>query len=287
MASPSPPLSPSFSPPKTVLPRSQPPRPTAAHSTPSLPTKTSIAMSTTASMPAFSQPPSTASTASSSSSFRPTMTPSTSNVFAPALHPRSPPQYGKVRSLTASSASSSNASTATTGGLSGTGAGMVVPQTGASKMAAAAKRAATGIDGIPRPRRGSQAVQSEDEDHPLSEKCLQARCVPSRSSTWNETLTQRDYQTLHTLQHLFHLPSRWKLIRPLGQGAYGLVISVQDSLSGEPVAVKCITRVFDKVILARRALREITLLRHFGEHDNLTGYVLCFALAIPLICQAD
>jgi hypothetical protein len=39
------------------------------------------------------------------------------------------------------------------------------------------------------------------------------------------------------------------------------------------VAVKCITRVFDKVILARRALREITLLRHFGEHDNLTGWV--------------
>lgn len=33
------------------------------------------------------------------------------------------------------------------------------------------------------------------------------------------------------------------------------------------------TRVFDKVILARRALREITLLRHFGEHDNLTGLV--------------
>lgn len=81
----------------------------------------------------------------------------------------------------------------------------------------------------------------------------------------------RDYQTIHTLNRLFHLPSRWRLVRPLGQGAYGLVISVQDSLSGEPVAVKCITRVFDKVILARRALREITLLRHFGGHENLTG----------------
>lgn len=58
----------------------------------------------------------------------------------------------------------------------------------------------------------------------------------------------------------------------MGQGAYGLVISVQDSLSSEPVAVKCITKVFDKVILARRALREITLLRHFGGHENLTGW---------------
>lgn len=178
ISTPSPPASPSFSPPKTILPRSQPPRPTAAHSTPVLPTKTSIAMTTTASMPPYSQPPSTSSTASSSSSFRPAVTPSTSNLFPAALHPKSPPQYGKVRSLTTSSASSSSTST-TTGGLntmgSGTSLPAAVPQTGASKMAAAAKRAATGMDGIPRPRRGSQATPTEDEDHPLSEKCLQAR----------------------------------------------------------------------------------------------------------------
>jgi hypothetical protein len=172
--------SPSFSPPKTILPRSQPPRPTAAHSTPVLPTKTSVAMSHTASMPAFSQPPSTASTASSSSSFRPAITPSTSNVFS-AAQTRSPPQYGKVRSLTTSSASSSSTSTTTgTSGLHGTGGSgtslpAMVPQTGASKMAAAAKRGATGLDGIPRPRRGSQAVPTEEEDHPLSEKSLHAR----------------------------------------------------------------------------------------------------------------
>lgn len=87
----------------------------------------------------------------------------------------------------------------------------------------------------------------------------------------NATLISSDYQTVQTLSRLFHLPSRWRLVRPLGQGAYGLVIQVQDSFTGEFVAVKCITRVFDKVILARRALREITLLRHFGGHENLTG----------------
>ena len=75
------------------------------------------------------------------------------------------------------------------------------------------------------------------------------------------------------MNHLFHVPDRWRLLRPLGQGAYGLVVSVQDTVSGEPVAIKCITRVFDKPILARRALREITLLRHFGEHENLTGLI--------------
>jgi hypothetical protein len=194
----------SFSPPKTILPRSQPPRPTPiSHSTPAVPTKASVAMATTASMPgsiaqssssllsAYSQPPSTSSTASSSSSFRPAITPSTSNVFAAGSHPRSPPRYGKVRALTTSSGSSS-AST-TTGGLNGTGTGVgtgsssallaLVPQTGASKMAAAAKRGATGLDGIPRPRRGSQAVAVEEEDHPLSDKSLRARCVSFRTDT--------------------------------------------------------------------------------------------------------
>ncbi|KAJ2915454.1 hypothetical protein MD484_g4944, partial [Candolleomyces efflorescens] len=34
-----------------------------------------------------------------------------------------------------------------------------------------------------------------------------------------------------------------------------------------------VTRVFDKVQLAKRALREITLLRHFSNHENITGLI--------------
>ncbi|KAJ2934059.1 hypothetical protein H1R20_g3034, partial [Candolleomyces eurysporus] len=34
-----------------------------------------------------------------------------------------------------------------------------------------------------------------------------------------------------------------------------------------------VTRVFDKVQLAKRALREITLLRHFSNHENVTGLI--------------
>lgn len=39
------------------------------------------------------------------------------------------------------------------------------------------------------------------------------------------------------------------------------------------IVVKCVIRVFDKVILVRRVLREIMLLRYFGEYDNLIGLV--------------
>ena len=77
----------------------------------------------------------------------------------------------------------------------------------------------------------------------------------------------------------------------MGSGAYGVVMSVQyflisgfdfyfhrhrsaaDEISGETVAIKLVTRVFDRIQLAKRALREITLLRHFANHENITGLI--------------
>ncbi|PIL24963.1 hypothetical protein GSI_12850 [Ganoderma sinense ZZ0214-1] len=71
---------------------------------------------------------------------------------------------------------------------------------------------------------------------------------------------------------VFHVEKRWKLIRELGSGAYGFVISAADEISGEPVAIKMVTRALEKVALAKRVLREITLLRHFA-HENITGLI--------------
>lgn len=51
--------------------------------------------------------------------------------------------------------------------------------------------------------------------------------------------------------------------------ALGVVRSVQDEITGEILAVKMVTRIFEKVQLAKRALREITLLRHFNNHENV------------------
>lgn len=76
----------------------------------------------------------------------------------------------------------------------------------------------------------------------------------------------------------------------MGAGAYGVVMfavpyheqsggvnhlhrSAADEISGETVAIKLVTRLFDKVQLAKRALREITLLRHFTGHENITGLI--------------
>ncbi|KAJ2970374.1 hypothetical protein NUW54_g12742 [Trametes sanguinea] len=50
------------------------------------------------------------------------------------------------------------------------------------------------------------------------------------------------------------------------------VRSAADEISGEPVAIKMVTRALEKVALAKRVLREITLLRHFA-HENITGLI--------------
>ncbi|KAI6044306.1 Pkinase-domain-containing protein [Pisolithus marmoratus] len=72
---------------------------------------------------------------------------------------------------------------------------------------------------------------------------------------------------------VFHVEKRWKLVREMGSGAYGVVVSATDQISGETVAIKLVTRIFEKIQLAKRALREITLLRHLSNHENITGLI--------------
>lgn len=89
-----------------------------------------------------------------------------------------------------------------------------------------------------------------------------------------DNLRRKGYHSLlSSFGKVFHVEKRWKLVREMGSGAYGVVISAADEISGETVAIKMVTRVFDKVQLAKRALREITLLRHFSNHENITGLI--------------
>ena len=58
--------------------------------------------------------------------------------------------------------------------------------------------------------------------------------------------------------------NKYTLIKPIGHGAYGVVISAQNTESGEKVAIKKIPHAFDDIIDAKRILREIKLLRHLA-----------------------
>ncbi|KAA8498022.1 Extracellular signal-regulated kinase 1 [Porphyridium purpureum] len=66
----------------------------------------------------------------------------------------------------------------------------------------------------------------------------------------------------------FECPDRYQLIKPIGQGAYGIVCSARDQQTGEKVAIKKITGIFDNLIDCKRTLREMKLLRHFA-HENI------------------
>jgi len=66
----------------------------------------------------------------------------------------------------------------------------------------------------------------------------------------------------------FEVDKRYELIKPIGHGAYGVVVSAVDKKTNQKVAIKKVPRAFDDLIDAKRILREIKLLRHFN-HENI------------------
>ncbi|KFA61412.1 hypothetical protein S40285_03589 [Stachybotrys chlorohalonatus IBT 40285] len=70
----------------------------------------------------------------------------------------------------------------------------------------------------------------------------------------------------------FVVDDRYTVTKELGQGAYGIVCAAVNNQTNEGVAIKKVTNVFSKKILAKRALREIKLLQHFRGHRNVSPH---------------
>ena len=68
----------------------------------------------------------------------------------------------------------------------------------------------------------------------------------------------------------FTIDTKYSLIRVIGSGAYGTVISAHDQSNRSKVAIKMVPRAFQDEIDAKRILREIKILKHF-KHDNIIG----------------
>ena len=64
------------------------------------------------------------------------------------------------------------------------------------------------------------------------------------------------------------IPIKYSLIRVIGTGAYGVVISALDKETGQKVAIKKISRAFEDPVDAKRILREIKLMKVFS-HENV------------------
>ena len=66
----------------------------------------------------------------------------------------------------------------------------------------------------------------------------------------------------------FEVGKNLSFVKPLGTGAYGVVVSAKDSSTDEKVAIKKVPSAFEDLIDAKRILREVKLLRHF-DHENI------------------
>jgi serine/threonine protein kinase len=68
--------------------------------------------------------------------------------------------------------------------------------------------------------------------------------------------------------HQVEVPVRYEVHKLVGRGAYGIVCSAVDVHTGDRVAVKKISNVFDDLVDAKRILREVMLLA-FLRHPNI------------------
>jgi len=76
------------------------------------------------------------------------------------------------------------------------------------------------------------------------------------------------YLSNHQVGTEFVLDVRYELIKPIGHGAYGVVISAVDHVTGHKVAIKKCPSAFEDLVDAKRIVREIRLLMHFN-HENI------------------
>lgn len=69
-------------------------------------------------------------------------------------------------------------------------------------------------------------------------------------------------------QHTMQTPQCYDVREIIGRGAYGIVCSAVDIRTGDAVAVKKVSRLFQDAVDAKRLLREIKLLA-FLDHPNI------------------
>ncbi|XP_078515454.1 mitogen-activated protein kinase 14A-like [Lissotriton helveticus] len=86
---------------------------------------------------------------------------------------------------------------------------------------------------------------------------------------------KRGFCRLDINKTVWEVPLRYKDLRPVGSGAYGTVCSARDQATGEKVAIKKLYRPFQSVIHAKRAYRELRLLKHIN-HENVISLLNVF-----------
>uniref|UniRef100_A0AAR2JYL3 mitogen-activated protein kinase n=1 Tax=Pygocentrus nattereri TaxID=42514 RepID=A0AAR2JYL3_PYGNA len=80
---------------------------------------------------------------------------------------------------------------------------------------------------------------------------------------------------------VWDVPERYRDLLQVGTGAYGTVCSAIDRKTGVRVAIKKLHRPFQSRLFAKRAYRELRLLKHM-KHENVIGLLDVFTSEISL-----
>ncbi|XP_020387162.1 mitogen-activated protein kinase 13-like [Rhincodon typus] len=86
----------------------------------------------------------------------------------------------------------------------------------------------------------------------------------------------------HNIENtVWEVRERYVNLSLIGSGAYGTVCSATDRRTGNKVAIKKLYRPFQSEIYAKRAYRELKLLKHM-KHENVIGLIDVFTPALTL-----
>ncbi|MEQ2220162.1 Mitogen-activated protein kinase 12, partial [Ilyodon furcidens] len=80
---------------------------------------------------------------------------------------------------------------------------------------------------------------------------------------------------------IWEVPDRYRDLVQVGTGAYGTVCSALDSRTGTKVAIKKLYRPFQSEVFAKRAFRELKLLKHM-KHENVIGLLDVFTADLSM-----
>ena len=80
---------------------------------------------------------------------------------------------------------------------------------------------------------------------------------------------------------VFDITTKYRPLKVIGQGAFGVVLSAMSLKTGEYVAIKKIQNAFSDLVDAKRFLREVQLMKHL-RHPNLLNFV---DIMVPLHVQ--
>jgi len=117
-----------------------------------------------------------------------------------------------------------------------------------------------------------------DEGMSLSNKKQHNETAASNSSSSNKLKCDpnTDFHTVHVGESHFNVLQRYQKLKAIGSGAQGMVCAAYDTILEREVAIKKLSRPFQNPTHAKRAYRELLLMRAV-DHKNIIGLLNVFS----------